>query len=78
MVQVVNRELMTMKEVAELARVSSSTISRWVSSGKIPAIVLPSGQIRFVREDIEAMLTPTIASEPLDSDGQVPGQEMLL
>lgn len=72
------RELMTMKEVAELARVSSSTISRWVSSGKIPAIVLPSGQIRFVREDIEAMLTPTIATERSADEGEsFPSQEGL-
>ncbi|QOR45481.1 helix-turn-helix domain-containing protein [Trueperella pyogenes] len=72
-------ELLTAYEVAELLPDTSvATVYRWSRQGKIPYIELPSGRKYFQRKDIEMMLTPTIASEPLDSDGQVPGQEMLL
>ena len=77
--QLAGQELLTVKEVAELARVSPSTVTRWVSSGRIPAIVLPSGQLRFAREHIMEMLTPVVASSPSaeSADDVVPGQEEL-
>ncbi|WP_367253511.1 helix-turn-helix domain-containing protein [Trueperella pyogenes] len=71
-------DLLTTRQVAELAKVSRQTVARWASDGKIAAVTLPGGQLRFSKLDVDAILTPTIASEPLDSDGQVPGQEMLL
>lgn len=74
-------ELLTMKEVAELARVAPSTVSRWVSAGKIPVVVLPSGQVRFTRHEIEQMLTPVKMSAPSPSrspSDALPGQGALL
>ncbi|OCW59971.1 hypothetical protein AKG36_07270 [Trueperella bernardiae] len=78
--QVAGSDLLTVKEVAELARVNPSTVTRWVHASKIPAIVLPSGQLRFVREDVDAMLTPTMVNECSESEGRVPlpGQAVLL
>jgi excisionase family DNA binding protein len=49
--------LMTAREVADLLGVSTETVLRWVRQGKLPAIRLPGGAIRFRRDEIEAWLT---------------------
>lgn len=73
-----SEEILTTKQVAELAKVSRQTVARWAADGKIAAAVLPGGQLRFSREDIEVMLTPTIANEHSDdADESLPGQEGL-
>lgn len=46
--------------MAELADVSATTVSRWVASGKLAAITLPSGILRFRRDDVTALLTPAL------------------
>lgn len=43
--------------VARLAGVNPETIRRWVREGSLPAIVLPSGRLRFRPEDVDALLT---------------------
>ena len=65
--------LLSTSEVAELADVHHATVSRWVASGKLAAITLPSGILRFRREDVEALLTPTIRTqvEPNADDSAV-------
>lgn len=55
-----NDELLTPAEVAELVKVSTQTIKRWFHRGKIAAIMLPNDQLRFRREDIEALMTPQV------------------
>ncbi|MDF2420152.1 MULTISPECIES: helix-turn-helix domain-containing protein [Trueperella] len=71
-------ELLTTRQVANLAKVSRQTVARWVADGKVAAVTLPGGQLRFAREDIEAMLTPTIATERSADEGEsFPSQEGL-
>lgn len=47
-----NPKLLTRRELAAVLQVSSETISRWVSAGKIPAAVR-TGQI--MRFDLDAV-----------------------
>lgn len=51
-------DLLTAAEVADVMKVSSQTVKRWFHQGKISAIPLPSGQLRFPRSDIEDLLKP--------------------
>lgn len=39
--------------------VTDETVRRWAKDRKLRHVRLPSGRIRFRREDIEAFLTPT-------------------
>jgi excisionase family DNA binding protein len=48
--------LLTTSEVAELFRVDQSTIRRWVDEGRIAAVTLPGGRLRYRLTDIEAIL----------------------
>ncbi len=48
--------LLTTKEVAALLRVSQATVARWVRLDQLPAIRLPSGQLRIRREDVDRLL----------------------
>lgn len=54
-------EIMTTAEVAELLRVSDTTVSRWANDGLLPALKVgdrgSKGTIRFRRSDVEAFLT---------------------
>ncbi|MBA3260917.1 MAG: helix-turn-helix domain-containing protein [Thermoleophilaceae bacterium] len=45
--------LLTVREVAGLLDRSPETILRWVRAGKLPAIRLPGGAIRFREEDLD-------------------------
>ena len=49
-------ELLTATEVAEMARVSRATVTRWARLGQIPFVRLPGGIYRFRRRDVEALL----------------------
>ena len=48
-------ELMTLKEVADAARVSESTVRRWVRSSELPAYRL-GRQLRVRPEEFESFL----------------------
>lgn len=49
----------TTREVAERARVDSSTVRRWIKTGAlVPSMVTPGGQYRFALSDVEALLSP--------------------
>jgi excisionase family DNA binding protein len=48
--------LLTARELAERLCVSTETVLRWHRRGELPAIVLPSGQIRFREDEIEEWL----------------------
>ncbi len=50
------RGLLTARQVAELLSVSTETVLRWVRRGDLPGFRLPSGQLRFRLEAIEAWL----------------------
>jgi excisionase family DNA binding protein len=45
-----------------MCQVTSNTVSRWVREGRIAAITLPGGKLRFRRSDVEEMLTPNQAT----------------
>lgn len=48
--------LLTTFEVAAVLRVEATTVRRWVSEGKIPAVTLPGGNYRFYQSDIDEIL----------------------
>jgi excisionase family DNA binding protein len=48
--------LLTAREVAGLLGVSAETVLRWTRAGKLPAIRLPGGAIRYERDALEAWL----------------------
>lgn len=48
--------LLTASQVADALDVSSETVLAWARADKIPCIKLPSGQRRFRREVIDAIL----------------------
>ena len=48
--------LLTARAVAEMLDVSPATVLRWTRAGDLPAIRLPSGQIRYRAEELDAWL----------------------
>jgi excisionase family DNA binding protein len=55
--------LLTARAVAELLDVTPATVLRWTRQGSMPAITLPSGQLRYRSEELDVWLqgraTPT-------------------
>lgn len=49
-------ELLTTRKVAEMLSVAQSTVERWITLDRLPAIRLPSGHYRIRREDVEKLL----------------------
>jgi excisionase family DNA binding protein len=52
----VTDRLLTARTVADLLDLSTETVLRWVRRGELPAIRLPSGQLRFRGSDVDAWL----------------------
>jgi excisionase family DNA binding protein len=48
--------LLTAREVAANLGISTGALLRWTRAGRVPAVKLPSGAVRFVPEQIEAWL----------------------
>lgn len=44
---------------------NGETVRRWIKSGKLAAVILPSGQARIRRETLDAILQERIA-EPAE------------
>ena len=67
--------LLTARAVAELLGVSTETVLRWTRRGELPAIRLPSGQLRFRESDLEGWIeeraTPVLGAvdQPLKARG---------
>ncbi len=51
-----DRRLITARELADTLGVSTGALLRWTRAGKVPAVKLPGGAIRFVPEQIDAWL----------------------
>lgn len=53
-----DESLLTSQQVANLFRVSVSTVSRWARDGDLPALRTPGGRgtLRFLRSDVEQLL----------------------
>jgi excisionase family DNA binding protein len=52
----VTAKLLTARQVADLLGVSAETVLRWARNGKLPAIRLPGGAIRFRADDLDGWL----------------------
>jgi excisionase family DNA binding protein len=50
----ITKELLTRKDIAELCQVSELTIIRWEKAGKLSAIRLGAGSVRYKRADVES------------------------
>ena len=48
--------LLSAREVADMLGMSPETVLRWVRQGKLPAIRLPGGAIRFREDDLDGWL----------------------
>ncbi len=48
--------LLTARTVADLLDVTPATVLRWTRNGNLPAVRLPSGQIRYRPNELEAWL----------------------
>jgi excisionase family DNA binding protein len=48
--------LLTAREVADLLDVSTETVLRWTRNGRLPGFRLPSGQLRYSAETLDAWL----------------------
>ncbi len=48
--------LLTARTVADMLGVTSATVLRWTCNGDLPAVRLPSGQIRYRQDDLEDWL----------------------
>jgi excisionase family DNA binding protein len=60
----VTDRLLTTREVAERFGVVTETILRWVRSGRLPAIRLSTGAIRFCESEIESWLDEHATAAP--------------
>lgn len=56
-------EHLTTGAAAAVLGVSDETLRRWVEQGKVRHLRLPSGRLRFRREDLNEILTP-VEPEP--------------
>lgn len=48
--------LLTARAVAELLDVTPATVLRWTRHGDLPAMRLPSGQIRYRADELDAWM----------------------
>jgi excisionase family DNA binding protein len=59
-------ELLTARAVAGMLDVHAETVLRWTRQGKLPAIRLPSGAIRYRVDELEQWLSEHATSAPHD------------
>lgn len=48
----VTKQLLTDSDVADLLKLTSARVLRLAKQDKIPHVVLPTGEVRFIDEDI--------------------------
>lgn len=58
-----DQPFLSIPETAATLDVSESSVRRWVKSGRLKSIRLPSGRAKIRREDIESILR----GEPVES-----------
>jgi len=59
-------ELLSAQQAGRILQVGEETVRRWADEKLIAHIVLPSGQRRFRRSDVEAILAP-VKPEPTEA-----------
>jgi excisionase family DNA binding protein len=50
-------KLYTVEEVSQMLQIGKHTVYRWIKRGWIKAVVLPNGQIRIPKKEIDRVLT---------------------
>jgi excisionase family DNA binding protein len=58
-----NNELLTPAQAAHMLGVTTTTLTRWVHAGQIPAVTIPSGVHRYRRTDIERLTEPEFVDD---------------
>jgi excisionase family DNA binding protein len=53
---VTRASFLTARELGDLLGVSAETVLRWTRRGELPAVRLPSGQLRYDRDALDAWL----------------------
>jgi predicted site-specific integrase-resolvase len=48
----ITKQLLTDSDVAELLKVPSARVLRLAKQSRIPHVVLPNGEVRFVEQDV--------------------------
>lgn len=51
--------LLKAQDVADRLNTSAETVRRWVREKRLPAVILPSGAVRFRPEDVDALVVPS-------------------
>jgi len=59
----------TTREVADIARVDTSTVRRWADSGELPSVKTPGGHYRFDRSAILARFSPSASASNAGVEG---------
>jgi len=49
-------EFFTPKEIAQMFKVDTKTVYRWIKSGKLKAVILSRGTLRITKEEIDRLL----------------------
>ncbi|MGH2533406.1 MAG: helix-turn-helix domain-containing protein [Thermomicrobiales bacterium] len=68
MVSTANTELLTIREAAQILRVSEVTISRWIKQGRLPSYRVGPRVIRIRRDDLDRIVTPETPETSESSD----------
>jgi len=55
--------LVTSRQLADQLAVSTETVLRWTRDGKLPAIRLPGGAIRYRESDLDAWIEERATTE---------------
>lgn len=59
------RRYLTRADVARLFEVSPATVARWTREGKLPFVLTPGGQRRYVREEVVALVRRSLGEPSL-------------
>lgn len=60
----VTDKLITARELAGQLGISTGALLRWTRAGKVPAVKLPSGAVRYRPEQIDAWLEQRTTADP--------------
>ncbi|HKV84602.1 MAG TPA: helix-turn-helix domain-containing protein [Ktedonobacterales bacterium] len=68
-------ELLTVREAAQLLKISPVTITRWLKQGRLRGYHAGPRAIRIKQTDVEALLTPTPSVRTSDAPARPPKQD---
>ncbi|MEJ7787355.1 MAG: helix-turn-helix domain-containing protein [Solirubrobacteraceae bacterium] len=68
-------KLLTAREVAEVLGVHTETVLRYTRDGKLSAIRLPGGGLRYRDETLQAWLDESVCRDPGEETSYDPGEE---